>query len=121
MNLEYIFLSSKMGFLQFLINIFLFSGKNEGTMVINPKVIHQSNSRPKSEGKNLVLSKVFSELSNSFIFQKNFGLYNPLKFKVIEQVEYLFHWYTFLFLTQYFEFPARFTTFFVYLLDKIRR
>ena len=31
--------------------LFLFSGKNEGTMVINPKVIHQSNSRPKSEGK----------------------------------------------------------------------
>lgn len=33
-------------------------------MVINPKVIHQSNSRPKSEGKNLV----FSDFSNLFLY-----------------------------------------------------
>ena len=58
---------------------FLFSGKNEGTMVINPKVIHQSNSRPKSEGKFFI----FSEFSNSFLFVKTYKIH----FKVIERVD----------------------------------
>ena len=45
-------------------------------MVINPKVIHQSNSRPKSEGKFFI----FSEFSNSFLFVKTYKIH----FKVIE-------------------------------------